>query len=210
MKTTNVGKQAHRAFLRLAPMLLATATAAAAVSLTEADKKEGLAQLERTRAGVVEATKGLSEAQWKFKPGPDRWSVAEVVEHIGLVEGFLIESTSTKVMESPAGKPDRDYKSTDQLVLRAIADRSQPAKAPEPVVPKGRQSPEEAMDQFLKTRGRTIEFLKSTPGLRDHVMDSPLGQPLDAYQWVLFMSAHSERHTKQILEVKADPNFPKK
>lgn len=210
MKTTNVGKQAHRAFLRLAPMLLATATAAAAVSLTEADKKEGLAQLERTRAGVVEATKGLSEAQWKFKPGPDRWSVAEVVEHIGLVEGFLIESTSTKVMESPAGKPDRDCKSTDQLVLRAIADRSQPAKAPEPVVPKGRQSPEEAMDQFLKTRGRTIEFLKSTPGLRDHVMDSPLGQPLDAYQWVLFMSAHSERHTKQILEVKADPNFPKK
>ena len=210
MKTKNAWKQAHPAFWRLAPILLATATASVAVSLTEADKKEGLAQLERTRAGVVEATKGLSEAQWKFKPGPDRWSVAEVVEHIGLVEGFLLESTSTKVMESPAGKPDRDYKSTDQLVLRAIADRSQPAKAPEPVVPKGLQSPEDALQQFLKTRARTTEFLKSTPGLRDHVMDSPLGQPLDAYQWVLFMSAHSERHTKQILEVKADPNFPKK
>jgi hypothetical protein len=26
---------------------------------------------------------------------------------------------------------------------------------------------------------------------------------------VLFMAAHSQRHTKQILEVTADPNFPK-
>jgi hypothetical protein len=45
--------------------------------------------------------------------------------------------------------------------------------------------------------------------LREHVTDSPLGQPLDAYQWLLFISAHSERHTKQILEVRGDPNFPK-
>jgi hypothetical protein len=62
----------------------------------------------------------------------------------------------------------------------------------------------------VKIRERTMEFLTSTPGLRDHVMDSPLGQPLDAYEWLLFISAHSERHTKQILEVKADPGFPKK
>jgi hypothetical protein len=42
-------------------------------------------------------------------------------------------------------------------------------------------------------------------------VDSPLGGPkLDAYEWVLFVSAHSQRHTKQIEEVKADPNFPKK
>jgi len=40
-------------------------------------------------------------------------------------------------------------------------------------------------------------------------MDSPLGKQLDAYQWVLFIAAHSERHTKQIDEVKADPHFPK-
>jgi hypothetical protein len=32
---------------------------------------------------------------------------------------------------------------------------------------------------------------------------------LDAYRWVLLMSAHTERHTNQIKEVKADPNFPK-
>ena len=60
------------------------------------------------------------------------------------------------------------------------------------------------------SRGKTIAYLEATPDLRAHVVDSPIGQPLDAYEWLLFIAAHSERHTKQILEVKADPNFPKK
>jgi len=51
--------------------------------------------------------------------------------------------------------------------------------------------------------------LKTTTGLRDHVTDSPMGK-LDGYEFVLLIAAHSERHTKQINEVKADPNFPKK
>jgi uncharacterized damage-inducible protein DinB len=202
MRTAKLWRHAMLAALAL--------SAAAGTTLTEAEKKEGLAQLERTRAALVAATKGLSEAQWRFKPGPDRWSVAEVLEHIVLTEDFLLENTSQKVMQAPAGKPDRDYKSTDKMVSSAIADRTQKAQAPEPVRPTGRWSPQEALDRFLKIRERTVEFLESTPGLRDHVVDSPLGQPMDAYQWLLFISAHSERHTKQIQEVKADPGFPKK
>lgn len=58
---------------------------------------------------MAEATKGLSEAQWNFKRGPERWSVAEVLEHIVLVEDFLLENTSQEVMQAPAGKADRDY-----------------------------------------------------------------------------------------------------
>jgi uncharacterized damage-inducible protein DinB len=189
--------------------VLAISAGAAAATLTEADKREGLAHLDRTRAALLAATKGLSEAQWKFKPAPDRWSIAEVLEHIAVTEKFLLDNTSAKVMAEPPGKPDRDYKSADKLVVSAIADRSRPAQAPEPVRPSGRWSHKEALDEFVKARERTVEFLKSTPGLRDHVADSPLGQPLDAYQWLLYISAHSERHTKQILEVKADPGFPK-
>jgi hypothetical protein len=82
-------------------------------------------------------------------------------------------------MQAPPGKPDRDRKKGDEAVLAAISSRA-----------------------------RTIEFLKATPDLRDHVTESFLG-PMDAYQWLLYASAHTERHTKQIEEVKAGPNFPK-
>jgi hypothetical protein len=199
----------YRAVSRVAAIVLCLSAVVSAAGLTDEEKQAGLAQLNRTRNAVIDATKGLSEAQWKFKPAPGRWSVAEVVEHIALTEDLLLKNTSEKVMQAPAGQPDRDYKTIDKLVVSVIADRTNKVQAPEPLLPVSRWTPQQALDQFLKARVRTIEFLKKTSGLRDHVVDSPLKQPLDAYQWLLYSSAHSERHTRQILEVKADPNFPK-
>ena len=112
-------------------------------------------------------------------------------------------------MKAPA-EPGRDLKKTDDAVVAMIPDRSHKAQAPEPLKPTNRYgTPEGAVKHFLESRAQTEEFLKNTPGLREHVSDSPLGMKLDAYEWVLFVAAHSERHLKQILEVKADPNFPK-
>jgi uncharacterized damage-inducible protein DinB len=177
-------------------------------TLTQADKEKAATYLDETRDGVVAATKGLSEAQMKFKPAPDRWSVAETLEHIVLVEDSLLRNVTDKVMKSPPGAADRDTAKIDAMVLAMIPDRSHKAQASPPVTPTGRWTPADTLDRFLKTRTQTIAFLESTPELRAHASDSPIGQ-LDAYEWVLFMAAHSQRHTKQILEVKADPNFPK-
>ncbi len=180
-------------------------------TLSDEDRAKGVAYLEKTRQGVIDATKGLSDAQWKFKAAPDRWSVAECVEHIALAEEYILGEVSSKVMTAPAGAADRDYAKIDAGVLAMIPDRSHKAQAPAPLVPTGRWTPSEALDHFLKSRAKTIEFLKTTPDLRAHVTDqNPLGAPMDAYEFVLFIGAHSERHTKQILEVKADPNYPKK
>lgn len=177
--------------------------------LTENDRNAGLAHLQKTRDGVVEAVRGLSADQWQFKQAPDRWSVAEVVEHLAVTEGFLFDMVVNRVMNAPAGDPQRNVAEGDKLVLAAIPDRSQRATAPAEVAPAARWKPEEALEQLQKARARTEGFLKGAQGLRDHVMDSPIG-PLDAYQWVLFISAHTERHLKQILEVKADSRFPGK
>jgi hypothetical protein len=101
-------------------------------------------------------------------------------------------------------------KKADDAVVAMIPDRSHKAQAPEGLKPTNRYaSPEGAVKHFLESRAETEEFLNKTPDLRQHVSDSPLGMKLDAYEWVLFLTAHSERHLKQILEVKADPNFPK-
>src|SRR5205085_4496391 len=190
--------------------LLLLSTVAFGQELTKADRDRGVKYLEQTRDGVVAAAKGLSEAQMKFKAAPDRWSVAETLEHIALAEDFLLQNVTEKIMKAPPGAANRDTAKTDAMVLAMIPDRSHKAQAPPPLVPTGRWTPAATLDNFLKSRAKTIKFMESTPDLRAHVTDSPLGQPLDAYEWLLFVAAHSERHTKQILEVKADPNFPKK
>jgi hypothetical protein len=190
--------------------LLTGAAAASAQEVTQAEKDRALQYLESTKKNVLEATKGLSDAQWNFKSGPDRWSVAQVVEHIAAAEDLLRDMTKEKLMVGPAGEPGRDVKKMDEAVLTMVPDRTHKAQAPEPLVPSNRfGSPDGSIKHFLESRAATEDFLKSTAGLRDHVMDSPLGK-LDGYEFVLFIAAHSERHTKQINEVKADPNFPKK
>jgi len=178
---------------------------------TQADKDKALAYLESTEKGVLDATKGLSEAQWNFKAAPDKWSVAECVEHIAAAEDFIRGMAVDKVMKAPAA-PDRDTAKIDAGIMAMIPDRSQKAQAPDALKPTNRfGSPEASLKHFVESRTVTENFLKDTPDLRAHALDSPLGGPkLDAYEWVLFVSAHSQRHTKQIEEVKAKENFPKK
>ena len=177
---------------------------------TQAERDSAVKYLEETRAKVLEATKGLSEAQLNFKPAPDRWSVAEVAEHIAATEDMLYGMIQDKVMKGPARPAGEDVKAIDQFVLAAIPDRTHKAQAPEPLKPTNRYaSLDGTLKHFNESRNRTEEFVKTGQGLRDHAIDSPLGKKLDAYEWALFIAAHSERHTKQILEVKADPNFPK-
>ena len=194
----------------IALLLMAAATAASAQEVTQAEKDRALQYLETTKKNVLEATKGLSEAQWNFKPAPDRWSVAQVMEHIAAAEDFIRDLVKEKVMMAPAGEAGRDVKKTDEGVLMMVPDRTTKAQAPEPLVPTNRfGSPDASIKHFVESRATTVNFLKTTTGLRDHVADSPLGK-LDGYEFVLLIAAHSERHTKQINEVKADPNFPKK
>jgi hypothetical protein len=194
----------------IALLLMAGATTVSAQQLTQADKDHAMQYLETTKKNVLEATKGLSDAQWNYKPAPDRWSVAQVMEHIAAAEDFLLILDKDKVMVAPAGDPGRDVQKIDAAVLLMVPDRTTKLQAPEPLVPTNRFStPDGSIKHFETSRATTEEFLKTTPGLRDHVMDSPMGK-LDGYEFILLIAAHSERHTKQINEVKADPNFPKK
>lgn len=179
--------------------------------LTAEELARANAHLKKTSAAFVASTAGLSDAQLNFKQGPTRWSVAECAEHIAAAEDFLMGMIQAQVMKAPARTEAADLKAIDDFVVTAIADRSQKVQAPEPLAPSNRfGSTEASVKHFKESRGKTLAFLNETKDLRDHAADSPLGKKLDAYQWVLFISAHSERHTKQIEEVKADPNFPKK
>ena len=182
-----------------------------AQTLTAEERDQALKYLEKTRAGVVDATKGLSEAQWNFKAATNRWSIAEVAEHIAAAEDRLFGMIEEQVMKAPARTEPDDVKAIDELVLQNVPNRTRKVEASEDLRPTNRfGSPKDSLKHFEQSRAKTVKFLKDTNDLRAHATDSPFGKKLDAYEWVLFIAAHSERHTKQMLEVKADPNFPKK
>lgn len=182
---------------------------ARAKDLSKADRERAIKYLETTKKAVIDATKGLNKAQWSFKEGENRWLVAEVVEHLAASEDKFMAVITEKVMKAPPSPAGEDLKALDNLVLSKVPDRSKAAKAPEDLSPTNRfGSPEAALKHFSESRDKTIAYLTKTEGLRNHAVDSPYGKKLDAYQWLLFCGAHSERHTKQINEVKANAKFP--
>jgi hypothetical protein len=202
--------QKKNSLISLLLLLVFTALAAQAQTLAQADRDKAMQYLESTRKGVIDATSGLSAAQWNFKPAPDRWSVAECMEHIAAAEDFIRGMLIEKVMKSPPRPAGEDVAAIDQFVLASIPDRSHKAQAPDPLKPTNRfGSPEGSLKHFQESRTTTEDYLKNTNDLRDHAMMSPLGKNTDGYEFILFIAGHSERHTKQIAEVKADPNFPK-
>jgi uncharacterized damage-inducible protein DinB len=47
------------------------------------DRKEEIRhRLEKTRTKLFEAIRGLTEEQMRRRPGPGRWSVAEIMAHL--------------------------------------------------------------------------------------------------------------------------------
>jgi len=195
-------------FSTLAVFLLCAA--ASAQSVSPADRTKLITHLESTRKALFDATSGLSDAQWNFKPAPDRWSVAETAEHLALAEDLLFSMITQQVMKAPAPTDRKESAAEiDAFILSAIPDRTNKATAPGPLVPTGRWAPADTLKHFQESRATTLKFARETPDLREHAMDSAIGKKLDAYQWLLFASAHCDRHLSQIKEVKSDPNFPK-
>ncbi|PYX27928.1 MAG: hypothetical protein DMG77_17200 [Acidobacteria bacterium] len=200
----------RHALISLLVLVISSSLATYAQSLTQADRDKAMQYLESTRQGVIDATKGLSATQWNFKSAPDRWSVAECTEHIAAAEDFIRGMIVEKVMKSPPRPAGEDVAAIDSMVVAQIPDRSHKAQAPDPLKPTNRYgSPDGSLKHFLEARATTEDFLKNTNDLREHAMMGPMGKNLDGYEFILFIAGHSERHTKQIAEVKADPNFPK-
>jgi uncharacterized damage-inducible protein DinB len=188
------------------------AQTAPAVTLTPQEREFALKSLQATHDKFLQSIAGLSPKQWTFKPGPDRWSVAEVSEHIAVSESALLGLVQKQVMGSPAAPDKREQvKGKDEMILQKIPDRSHKAQAPEFLRPTGRWATEADLTKaFEESRKATMDYVRTTnDDLRDHFFDHPVFGTLDGYQWLLLLSFHSARHTAQIEEVKADPNFPK-
>jgi hypothetical protein len=197
----------------IALLTLAAASLLPAETLTQHDREFAMSHLHATRKMFLDSVAGLTPEQWTFKAAPDRWSIAECAEHIAVSEDFLFGIVANQVMKSPADPAKRaEVKGKDEAIVKQVPERSQKYKAPEPIVPKQRWStPEAIIAHFKESRDRNIEYVDTTQDdLRDHFAPHPVLGALDGYQWILLMSAHSERHTEQINEVKADPNFPRK
>jgi len=169
--------------------------------------------LKESQAETLEALEKLSDAQLKFKPAPDRWSVLECAEHIMLSEGLLFAGVQRVVATKPNPDWEAKTKGKTEFLEDVLAGRKGKAQAPESIVPSGKLSRDQLIKKFKEARAITLKFAEQTQvPLKEHTLDhpSPVFGTLNGYQWLIYIPMHNIRHNKQIAEVKADANFPKK
>src|SRR5690349_24333780 len=135
---------------------------AADSQMTKEERANALQWLEESRVEFLAAVDGLTDAQWKWKPAPDRWSVGEVAEHVVLAEAGQFANVKKCLAAAP--DPDWEGKSkgkTERLVA-VLAPRIGKAQAAEAIVPKGGMTQAEVRERFLKLRAEIVRFTAET------------------------------------------------
>ena len=200
-----------RRLLIVLPVLLLLSFATPNDPLSKKDKKFAISYFKQTKKVLKDAVKNLSETQLNWKPADSVWSIAECIEHITLSEKNLFDygSASLKEAADPAKRKELKFAS-DQEVIKVMTDRSFRVKTREGFIPSGQfGSAKQSLDVFEERRDQLIDYIKKTEDdLRNHFVNAPFGL-VDAYQFLILLSAHTARHTAQIEELKAHPEFPK-
>lgn len=180
--------------------------------LTPDERKFAIDYLNKTRARLLKDVEGLSTAQLYYRPDDTSWSVAQCVEHITLSEDLVKQWIQGGLHQPAAPQRTTEERYTPQSLIVIVTDRSQNrAKTGGPWLPDGQfPTTADAIRAFVSRRDSTIDYVRSTQDdLKDHFIDHPQWGPLDLYEAFVMLSAHCERHTEQLEEVKANPNFPK-
>jgi len=165
---------------------------------------ETLALLEQSAARFSDLVQALTEAEWAATPAGEDWSLAQISEHITLVEVGSGKLIARKLYLQPA-TPEllAEANGKDALLRTMLPDRiGRRIKAPDFVKPVGTwKTRDELLGEFWKWRGSTIAMLSDPardPSL--YVANHPVWGMLDGRNWGLFLAPHLERHLEQMEE----------
>jgi len=178
--------------------------------MTAAERETLLKNLADSRERLLATVQGLSREQLHYRPAPGRWTVAECVEHIAVVEGRVLGLIQKTLSDGPALSKRSAMEGRDSALVEDVAGRVTRFQAPEYLVPRGQWPDEQLLKEFEAVRQGTREFASSTGAdLRKHFYAHPVLGELDLYQWLLLIGAHCDRHRAQSEEVMTGAGFPR-
>lgn len=176
---------------------------------TESDRQFLLKNLQRTRDEVISHTKSLTAAQWAFKEDSSKWSIGQVLEHLGLYERIFAQEADIMLSTKPDPLLD-SFSLADTAYLNWMNDPS-PHKAEWNAEPLGLMKGADNLHFFLFGRNHLIDFIKNTSyDLKaHHTFRWGKEQRRSIHALMVVHFGHTDRHLKQLLRIKSSPQFPR-
>jgi hypothetical protein len=136
------------------------------------------------------------------RPAPGRWSPAENVQHIAIVERRLAQRLTMLIEQARALPPETETTSVlgTGPAGRAL-DRTRRFVTSEASEPRDVDAAR-AWDDFMTARRELLTVIATGDGLALGAVSAPhpaLG-PFSGYDWIAFIGAHAARHADQIRE----------
>jgi len=170
-----------------------------------------MATNEQAQARFISAVSNLTEAQANFRPDENQWTIAEIVEHVSIVnDGFLrLTHKLLKEAESASRPPKADL-NLGHTSLDENGRQRGPFQAPERVHPKGGVSVEDSLAKMRVTLTGFAEIRSRLEAvdLSEQMFPHPALGPFNTYQWMVLLGEHENRHRGQIERLKAVDGFP--
>ncbi len=155
----------------------------------------------------------LSQSQIDWRAADTEWSIGEVLDHLCLVEtgsSKVLHKHAREIKDNNLSAPPLDGSALNCLDKFQIETVRTKIKAPAMVAPRSGVGKTELMSNLETCRVRLLESIQALDRYDLHQLDFPhpaLGK-LDLYQWILFIGKHERRHSVQVENILASPDFP--
>lgn len=165
---------------------------------------ELIAHLAVHRQTLQQALAAAPVALRSMRPAPERWSVAEVLEHLATVEAQVVALLRRGVQQARADGRLAPLAGATPVVPTIdgdrLLDRERRIPAGAGVLPVRGLDADAAWAELATSRDRLIRLLHDVDGLSTDAIQAPhfvLGT-LTFAQWVVFLGYHEARHAAQI------------
>jgi uncharacterized damage-inducible protein DinB len=171
-----------------------------------------LAANEQAQGRFVSVVSNLTEAQANFRPDENQWTIAEIAEHVSIIDNNLLRIAHKllKEAESAPRPPKADLNLGHTSLDENGRQHPGPFPAPERVRPQGGVRIDDSLAKMDVALAGFAEIQARLEGvdLSEQMFSHPFLGAINAYQWMVLAAEHKDRHRGQIERVKSTAGFP--
>ncbi|MCY7377377.1 MAG: DinB family protein [Pyrinomonadaceae bacterium] len=157
---------------------------------------------DKIREQTKQLVGALSDEQTAMLPDGEKWTIAEIVEHIAIVQDGMSKISAKLLNEAQTtGKFSEGAANLSENFKTKAAEAQQlKFEAPDRVRPTGKMTIAESLAKMDETR-QTLETLRplfETVECSDFKFPHPFMGDLTAHEWLTLVGGHEARHLRQI------------
>lgn len=160
------------------------------------------AENDKIRERLKETVSGLTDEQSMSMPEGEKWTIAQIVEHLSMVEDGMtrVSAKLLKAAESAGKKSDGKVQFSEDFARKIGIMRKRKFEAPERVRPSGNQTIQESLAKMEENRRKLYELKPIFEQFEctDFKFPHPLMGELTATEWLTLIGEHEARHLEQI------------